>query len=283
VCGRAWIAAAVVTISVAACGSVPPLVESDVRRDLVVDLNHRAGRAVARGELARAIALYREALRLSAALEDFRATAANALSLAALLQATGDYARAREALELILTAPENFEPRFVAEAAGRNAALALQERRFDAAAEWLDRAERACPQPGCSIQVALLNMRSQLLFERGEPEHAAALLERALVASRAAGDREEEANSLRLMGRIRSHGGDHAGGAALVQRALETDKQLARPGKIAFDLLVLADIELKQGRREAAHQYAYRSLVVSRAVRNRKAEEAAREMLERTR
>src|SRR3970040_1894055 len=71
-------------LGLAACRSAPPAPsDADGARERLVDLNDRARRAVARGELRRAAALYREALRTAESIEDFRSIGVNSLNLAA--------------------------------------------------------------------------------------------------------------------------------------------------------------------------------------------------------
>jgi tetratricopeptide (TPR) repeat protein len=270
--------------ALAACGSAPPA-QSDVgvRREQLVDLNDRAQRAVGRGELRRAAALYREALRVAESFEDFRSVGVNALNLAAVHQALDEPEPAQRALERVLVAPARFDSTVVAEAAGRKSSLALQAGDLDVAEQWLGRAEKECRQPQCRIQTALLNLRAQLMLERGGADEARGMAAKALAASRAEGNREEEANALRLDGRAASRQGDPNQGVALLTRALEIDKQLTLPRKIALDLLALAESELARGMRESARDYARRALDVSRASGNRQQQNAAAQMLEKLR
>jgi tetratricopeptide (TPR) repeat protein len=268
----------------AACGSAPPA-QSDVevRREQLVDLNDRAQRAVGRGELRRAAALYREALRVAESFEDFRSIGVNALNLAAVHQALDEPEPAQRALERVLGAPARFDSTVVVEAAGRKSSLALQAGDLDAAEQWLGRAEKECRQPQCRIQTALLNLRAQLMLERGGAGEARSLAAKALAASRAEGNREEEANALRVDGRASSRQGDPNQAVASLARALEIDKQLTLPRKIALDLLALAEVELARGMRETARDYARRALDVSRASGNRQQQNAATQMLEKLR
>jgi tetratricopeptide (TPR) repeat protein len=270
--------------ALAACGSAPPA-QSDVgvRREQLVDLNDRAQRAVGRGELRRAAALYREALRVAESFEDFRSVGVNALNLAAVHQALDEPEPAQRALERVLVAPARFDSTVVAEAAGRKSSLALQAGDLDVAEQWLGRAEKECGQSQCRIQTALLNLRAQLMLERGGAGEARGMAAKALAASRAEGNREEEANALRLDGRAASRQGDPNQGIALLTRALEIDKQLTLPRKIALDLLALAESELARGMRETARDYARRALDVSRASGNRQQQNAAAQMLEKLR
>jgi tetratricopeptide (TPR) repeat protein len=268
----------------AACGSAPPA-QSDVevRRERLVDLNDRAQRAVGRGELRRASALYREALRVAESFEDFRSIGVNALNLAAVYQALDEPEQAQRALERVLAAPARFDAPVLAEAAGRKTSLALQAGDLGAAEQWLARAEKECRPPQCRIQSALLNLRAQLVFERGGTGEARSLAAKAMAESRATGNREEEANALRIDGRAASRQGDQSQAAALLARALEIDKQLALPRKIALDLLALAEVELARGMRDPARDYAQRALDVSRASGIRQQQNAATQMLEKMR
>lgn len=267
----------------AACGSVPPRTDADVRRERLLDLNDRAQRAVGRGDLRRAAALYREALRQAEAIEDFPAIAVNALNLAGTHQALGDPAAAQAVLERILVAPARFESSMVADASGRKAFLALQAGELDAAGEWLARAEAECRKPGCRSHVALLNLGGQLALARGAAGQARLIAGRALAASRSEGGREEEANALRLAGRAASSEGEHVEAVALLAQALDLDKQLALPRKIGLDLLALTEAELARGERAAARGYAQRAHDVSRAAGDLVQQEAARRLLERAR
>jgi len=272
---------AIICIALTACGSVPSQSDANARRERLVDLNDSGQRAVARGELRRAAAHYTEALRLAETIEDFRAVAVNALNLAATWQALNEIELCERALDKLLVSPTRFEPRFVAEAEGRKALLALQASRLDAAREWLGRAESGCRAPECRIQTALLNLRGQLMLEQGAGGEARILFARALTASRSEGNREEEANALRLDGRAAARMGEHAQAAGLLNQALEIDKQLALPDKIAQDLLALAETELARGQRAAAVDYAQRAYDVSRAAGNQRQQDAAKRVMER--
>jgi len=271
-------------LGLAACGSAPPAQsDADALRERLVDLNDRARRAVARGELRRAAALYREALRTAESIEDFRSIGVNSLNLAAVHQALGEPEPAHRALERVLAAPARFEGPLVAQAAGRKSSLALQAREMGAAEDWLRRAEGECKPPACRIQAALLVFRAQLTLERGSAGEARGLAARALAASRTEGSREEEANALRVDGRAAAAQGGHVEAVALLNQALAIDKQLALPYKIGLDLLALAETELMRGERQPARDYAQRALDVSRATGNRPQQEAAARLLERAR
>lgn len=268
----------------AACGSAPPAQsDADTRRERLLDLNERAQRAVARGDLRRAAALYREALRNAESFEDFHSIGVNALNLAAVHQALGEPEAAQLALERVLAAPARFEGPLVAQAAGLKASLALQARDLDAAEDWLKRADGECRPPACRIQTALLILRAQLTLERGAAGESRSQAARALAASRAENSREEEANVLRVDGRAAAALGGHAEAVALLLQALAIDKQLASPYKIGLDLMALAETELMRGDRQAARDYAQRALDVSRAAGNRQQQAVAASILERAR
>jgi tetratricopeptide (TPR) repeat protein len=224
--------------------------------------------------------MYQEALRMAEAIEDFPAIAVNSLNLAGIRRVLGDFSAAHRALDRLLGAPAHFEQWAIAEAEGHKALLSLEAGELDAAGEWLTRAESRCAAPACRIQTALLNLNARLLLERGAAAEAGVLAQRAATASRADGNREEEANALRLEGRAASRLGEHARALALLNQALEIDRRLALPHKIGLDLLALAEAELARGERRAALGYAQRALDVSRAAGDRAQQDAARRLLE---
>ena len=265
----------------AGCGSAPQQTDAETRRDRLLDLNDRARRAVGTGELRRAAAYYREAVRLAESIEDFRAIAINSLNLAATLHALDEVELAHRALDRVLAAPARFDEALVAEAAGRKALLALQAGELDVAEQWLGRAEAGCRLPACRSQTALLTLRGHLQLERGSAAEARTIFARSLAASRAEGNREEEANSLRLDGRAATRAGEHGQAEAQLKQALEIDKALALPRKISQDLLALAELELARGAGAAARDYGQRALDVARASGSRSQQEAARGLLER--
>jgi tetratricopeptide (TPR) repeat protein len=269
-----------VSLVLTGCGSVPPQSDADLRRERQADLGERAQRAIARGEVGRAAGYYREALRIAEATEDFPAIGVFALNLAATYQALDEAARAQEALDRVLAEPARFEQALVVEAAGRKALLALQARQLDMAGEWLDRAERGCAQAACKVQVALQNLRGQLLLERGDAAGARAAMVRALAGARAEGNQEEEANALRVDGRAAARLGEHGEALAALNRALDLDKHLGLPRKIALDLIALAEVEIARGERASARDYARRALAVSRAGGSKRQQDEAQRLLE---
>lgn len=262
------------------CGSVPPQSDADARRERQTDLGERAQRAIGRGEVGRAAGYYREALRIAEATEDFPAIGVYALNLAATYQALDEAALAQGALDKVLAEPARFEQPLVVEAAGRRALLALQARQLDTAEEWLGRAERDCAPASCKAQVALQNLRGQLLLERGNAAEARTAMVRALAGARAEGNQEEEANALRVDGRAASRVGDHGAALAALNRALDLDKRSGLPRKIALDLIALAEVEIARGERAAARDYAQRALAVSRAGGSKRQQEEAQRLLE---
>jgi tetratricopeptide (TPR) repeat protein len=267
-------------LALTACGSVPLQSDSDARRERQAELSERAQRAIGRGEVARAAGYYREALRIAESTEDFAGIGVYALNLAATYQALDEPALAQATLGKVLADPARFEPGLVVEAAGRRALLALQARQLDAAGEWLERAERDCAPPACRARVALTNVRGQLLLEGGNAAQARTVMVQALAGARAEGNREEEANALRVDGRAAARLGGYDEALALLDRALALDKQLGLPRKIALDLIALAEVALARGERDFARDYARRALSVSRAAGSKRQQADAQRLLE---
>lgn len=266
--------------ALAGCGPLPQQAEVDVRRDRLAALEERAQRALSRDEIERAAILYREMLRMAESVEDFRAIGTSTINLAAVLQVLGRLGEADAALERVLASSERFEPQIAIEAAGRRALLALESGRLDAAAEWLGRAELDCVPPECRIRVALLNLRARLMLERGAAAQVRAFMPQVLGAARTEGKREEVANALRVDGLAAARMGSYPQALASLEAALDLDKRLALPDKIALDLTALAETALASGDHRAAGDYARRALAVAGASGSAVQRAAAHRLLE---
>jgi tetratricopeptide (TPR) repeat protein len=256
----------------AACARAPvpekPAQPVAVQSSAAMDANRRAEASLRRGDLEVAALRYREALRLSLAVEDADGIAANALSLSIVLQRQGKYEEARASLAPLLErATLEFPPERRAQAALRRAVLDLDERRHAPAAEWAARAAAWCGSP-CALAAAIRNVQGQLALEAGRHQEAARAAGEALTAARAVSDTAETANALRLLGMAAIATGDGAGALAPLTEALAIDQGLGAPRKIALDLVGLGRAAVLRGEREPARTYYARALAVSEADRD---------------
>jgi tetratricopeptide (TPR) repeat protein len=160
-----------------------------------------------------------------------------------------------------------FPPGRVAEAALRSAILLTEEREVDAAAKVLERSRALCAGK-CPLTGKIDNVEAQLALLRGQHEEARVAAQRALSANRSRSDREEVANSLRLLAGAALAAGKPAEVDPLAREALEIDKQLALPAKIFRDLVLLGRAAKARGNAEDAAQLLGRALVVARAAQD---------------
>jgi len=268
-----------------------------------MEANRRAESYLRHGDLDGAALHYREALRVSQSLEDAEGIAANAINLSVVYQRQGKYEEARASLAPLLErATLNHAPERRAQAALRRAVLDLDERRHASASEWAERAASWCGRP-CGLTAAIQNVKGQLALEAGNHDAAAAAARTALAASRAAGDRAEAANALRLLGMAAISAGDGAdraeaanalrllgmaaigggdGAAALahLREALAIDRELAAPHKIHLDLIGLGRASALRGEREAARAFYERAHAVSVADRDAAGAAEARALID---
>lgn len=113
-----------------------------------------------------------------------------------------------------------------------------------------------------------LNLVALLMLRRGMAEQARVPLERALAANRSAGERGEEANSLRLLGEAALFKGELAKAEQGYLDALLLDKELGLSARIAADLSGLGEVAAKKGDHAVAVAWYRRSLEVSRNGRD---------------
>ena len=252
----------------AACVGQPPAPPTQAGEAATIEANRRADAYLRSGDLEGAARQYREAVRVARSVEDTEGIAANAINLSIVYQRLGRPDEARASLALLLERSQlAFSPDSLAQAALRRSVLDLEERRTADAGTWLERAAAHCGR-ACSVSPAIQNVRGQLALEAGRPDQAAAAARAALSASRAAGDRAETANALRLLGGVALRSGDAAAAAGFLQEALAIDKDLGAPRKIYLDLIALGRASALKGDRNAARSFYERARAVSEADRD---------------
>jgi len=240
-----------------ACGSAPKVSEPLLRKQ-AQEAESDGARRHARGDYAGAARHFAAAGQLQQSLDDPAATARNQLNQAraelALGQADAALGRAQRithadlALDaLLLQAQANL-------ALGR---LAATQSNLAAAAT-------ACPA-NCPrlASLNLLQARAALADKRAADAltHAEAALKLLQEKDEAA----ETGNAWRLIATARLAIGDAAGALPAARSALDIDRQLALPEKIARDWLLIGDIRRKVGAGETAPAYR-RALDVATAA-----------------
>jgi tetratricopeptide (TPR) repeat protein len=244
------------------CAGVAPAQNPTERQ--AVSLNQRAARAYEQGDFRRAAALYEQALRLNASIENTGGIAANALSLARAHQAAGNAAAAHGALDQVLgDSPLPFTPAQRAEAQARKAQLYLDAGDAARAREWSDHALASCA--GCAALPAILNLRARAALAAGDPSGALEWSAKALAAT-VDGRTRERANALRLTGEARLARGEHQTALAPLEQALELDRELGLQARIHSDLMALGSAQLQLGDRAKAREYFNRAHAVSEAA-----------------
>jgi tetratricopeptide (TPR) repeat protein len=273
-------AAALALALLGACVAPPPASPPASGEAAVIEVNRRADAYLRSGDLEGAARQYREAVRVARSVEDAEGIAANAINLSIVYQRLGRPEDARASLAPLLERDQlGFSSERMAQAALRRAVLDLEERRFTAAGEWLERAAGYCGR-GCGVSAAIQNVRGQLALEAGRLDQAAASAKTALAASRASGDQAETANALRLLGAVAIRNGDAGGASATLGEALAIDRELALPRKIYLDLIALGRASALRGDRAAARSFYERARAVSEADRDADGAAQARALIE---
>ena len=267
-------------LALTACSQAPRSQSTAARQAAAIEANRKGETYVRHGELDSAARSYREALRLSQSLEDAEGIAANAINLSIVRQRQGRFADARASLGAVLEQPNlRFSGARLGEASLRHALLDMDERKFSAAEAWVTRATQHCGER-CPLSGAIHNVRAQLALQAGETESAAASARAAQAASRAAGDRAELANALRLLGLTALRSGNPVDARAHLEQALVLDREIGAPRKIVLDLLALGRAAALGGERDAARAYYARALAVSEADRDSAGAAEARALLD---
>jgi tetratricopeptide (TPR) repeat protein len=265
----------VVLAFTAGCGSNPPALTE--QQETAIQFNQRGETAFRRGDYAQALQEYQGALSIHRSVENVAGIATELLNLSVVYRWLGDKAAAQATLDRILTERSPaFSADQKAEAAYRKAGYYLDDGNETEALSWLNKALEFCH--GCGTEGRLYNLMARMALA-GQPQDAMNHARRALVLNRNAGDKNEAANSQRLIADAAFKLEDFKTAQQSYDDALRLDKDTGAAAKIALDLMGLGRSIARQGRRTEAVEYFQRAYSVSEGAGDTKAmEDAAAEI-----
>jgi tetratricopeptide (TPR) repeat protein len=257
-------------LMLAACASSPKPVPEPALRLQALEVEKQGAHHYAQGDYAGAIRRFAQAQRLQQSLDDVNAAARNRLH-----QAQAELARDQAALAL--SHAREVEPVLNdAEADARTlrvTALLLQGQAYLALQQAeLAQATLAQLNPlcvaGCADLGRLRLLQAYTALAQGQPDQALSHVQAALPLLRAQQEWNEVGNAWRLSGRASLSRGDTVTALTSTQAALDMDRQLALPEKIARDWLLMGDIYRRaQGTPATQASSAYqRALAVAQAA-----------------
>lgn len=257
------------------CSSNPPALTE--QQETAIQFNQRGETAFRRGDYAQALQEYQGALAIHRSVENMAGIATELLNLSVVHRRLGDKAAAQTTLDQILAdSSPAFSADQKAEAAYRKAGFYLDDGNDADAKSWVNKALEYCH--GCDAEGRLYNLMARMALA-SQPQDAMNHARRALALNKSAGDKNEEANSLRLIADAAFQSGDFKTAQQSYDDALRLDKDTGSAAKIALDLMGLGRSIARQGRRTEAVEYFQRAYSVSEGAGDTKAmEDAAAEI-----
>lgn len=249
-----WIA----ILLLAGCGSAPKPADPP-RLRAALEAESEGARRYERGDFALAGRRFDEAARLHASIDDVPGVTRNRLHQARTELAQG-HAEAALAALAMATPSVSEELDALLLTAQAQLALAQPEAAQHTLAAAAARCAAACPQ-GASLN--LLQGRTALAGRSVSEAERYAQAALKLLEGKDGG--HETANAWRLIAAARLAGGDPAGALPAAQLALDIDRRLAVPEKIARDWILIGDIRQKVGAGDTAIAYQ-RALDVASAA-----------------
>lgn len=271
---RLSLAVALAALLLAACGASPKQPPEPRLRAQAQEQERSGARRYAQGDYDAAARDFAEAARLRSSLDELPAASRNRLYQAQAELAAG---RAQAALG---PASQVHEDSLQVQALLLQAQAHLALGRVDAAQALLARLSPLC-QARCAERGRILLLSARLAWAQGRSGDAAGQAEAALPLLREQAEEREVANAWRLMAAARLALDDTARALQAAQAALELDRQLALPEKIARDWLLIGDIHRRAGSGEARFAYQ-RAQVVAQAAGLRELARLAGQYLEET-
>lgn len=264
----------ILLISLCSCYKTPP--QQPYRIEELNRLVERAGRLAEKGDIERAISLYKDALMKARLLQDDRLTLIILISLSRLLTSR---AYINEAEELIKTArslvepldslnsraeregPEFFIPQDIKEELYlEEIRIAYLKKDLKTISEREDIKKLLLNSRYPSIRIRALNLFGAIAFEQQRYEESEGFLIESLRINEKI-SLLERANTHRLLGELYARSQRLEAVQHLLE-ALRIDKRLALPEKIGLDLELLGRFYKDRGDRQKARQYLQRALEV---------------------
>jgi tetratricopeptide (TPR) repeat protein len=243
-----------------ACGSTPKQVDPP-RLRAALEAESDGAKRYERGDYVVAARRFAEAAKLHASIDDATGVARNRLHLA-----RSDLVQGRDeaALALLDATDAAGDPGFALDIRMLKAQALLGLGRTDEVRNSLAEAAAlcagACPR---AASLHLLQARHALADKR--PADALAHADAALKLLQGKDEAAEIGNAWRLIAAARQARGDGAGGLVAARAALDIDRRLALPEKIARDWLLIGDIQRAQAATGAATAYR-KALAVAQAA-----------------
>lgn len=243
-----YLAVALAALLLAACGSSPKPPPEPRLRAQAQEQESSGARRYAQGDYSAAARHFGEAVRLRTSLDELPAAARNRLQQAQSELALG---QAQQALE---------HASLVSDDTLQVQALLLQVQaqltlgRNEAAQVSLARLSSLC-ESRCAERGRVLLLSARVAWAQGKSGDVVVQAEAALPLLRDQAEEREVANAWRLVAAARLAQADVARALPAAQTALELDRRLALPEKIARDWLLVGDIHRRAGSSEARVAY----------------------------
>ena len=236
----------------AGCGATPKPAEPP-RLKAALEAESDGAKRYGRGDYAAAARRFDEAARIYASIDDAPGNARNRLHLARTELALG---RAEAALLVLEMTESSTDGGLVLGTLLLKAQAQLALARADAAQQSLAAAATLCAS-GCPQLASLNLLQARAALAGSRAPDALAHAESALKLLRDKDEAAETGNAWRLIAAAKFAGGDAGGALPAARTALEIDRQLALPEKIARDWLLIGDIQRKIGGGDGAEAFRH--------------------------
>ena len=256
-CSQLSIAAAFL-LSTTGCAGKPQAAISPSHME-AINHNQHGIRAESRGESRQALGEFAEALRVNSSIENTEGVVVALVNSSRVHRHLGDADSALSTINRAIPLITHQSPLY-AEVAFEVAQARLLAGKTNEAAEWA--AKAAVAEKGNNRGMRI-NLLARLLYLQGNMAEAESRAREALLLTREKELREEEANSLRLLGDIQAADKRTTEAAESYSQALDLDKAIGKSKKIAADLRGLALLSLVRSEPDHALGFYQRAFAVS--------------------
>ncbi|MEW6213740.1 MAG: tetratricopeptide repeat protein, partial [Nitrospirota bacterium] len=192
-----------------------------------IDFNQRGEYAFKKSDYKKALSFYNEALKVNRSIENIDGIAINLINMATVYRKIGDRANAHICVDEILNTSNTVFSSFrLSEAAFIKAILYVDDGKYNSASEWADKASSFCKNAECLTEGRIYNLKAKIALSKENPESTINYGIKGLELNKKYGDKQEVANSLRLIADAKATLNQLEDARKLYEDALSLDKTL---------------------------------------------------------
>lgn len=258
---KIWIFILISSLFIVACSSVQPDLSSAQKK--IIAHNQDGNKAFYANDYQEALTQYNEALKIALSVENFESIAISKINIAMVYRKMTDRAMAHKYVDSIISDSGLYNKSSIYSATLLKMMLLMDDNDFAQANSMAETAISLCKETKCKSAGTVYNVIARIAIKNKDCKSAKKAANLGLELNKKYGDKNETANSYRLLGDGALLDSDNLGAAQSYNQALIIDKAQGISEKVFMDLMGIGNSYFNQGEYKDALIYFKRAHSVS--------------------